>query len=107
MGLLPDKMIRVITGKSPRTPEAYAKLLKAYPVPVKGAHSLERAQVCSGGVSLSEVNLWNHAWFPAFILPVKFWTSAGTAEAITCNGPGPPELWQEGLLPTGTIVEVL
>ncbi len=56
VGLLPDKMIRVITGKSPRTPEAYAKLLKAYPVPVKGAHSLERAQVCSGGVSLSEVN---------------------------------------------------
>lgn len=56
MGLLPDKMIRVIAGENLQTPEEYAKLLKAYSVPVRSAHSLERAQVCSGGVKLSEVD---------------------------------------------------
>ena len=56
VGLLPDKMIRVIAGENLQTPEEYAKLLKAYSVPVRSAHSLERAQVCSGGVKLSEVD---------------------------------------------------
>lgn len=56
VGLLPDKMIRMITDKTRRKPEEYAKLLKAYPVPVRSAHSMERAQVCSGGVALSEVD---------------------------------------------------
>lgn len=55
-GLLPDKMIRMIAGKQKKTPEEYASLLKAYPVPVKGAHSLARAQVCSGGIALHEVD---------------------------------------------------
>lgn len=55
-GLLPDKMIRMITGKQKKTPKEYAALLKAYPVPVKGPHSFARAQVCSGGVRLDEVN---------------------------------------------------
>ncbi|HCT89986.1 MAG TPA: aminoacetone oxidase family FAD-binding enzyme, partial [Lachnospiraceae bacterium] len=56
VGLLPDKMIRMMTEKVHREPKEYAGLLKAYPVPVQGAHSMERAQVCSGGVALSEVD---------------------------------------------------
>lgn len=55
VGLLPDKMIRTVTEKPLRSFSEYAKMLKAYPVPVKSAHSMERAQVCSGGIALPEV----------------------------------------------------
>lgn len=56
VGLLPDKMIRMITDKNHREPKEYAGLLKNYPVPVRSAHSMERAQVCSGGIALPDVD---------------------------------------------------
>jgi len=56
IGLIPDKMIPIMTAKATSV-EDIATWLKCYPILIKGAHSLEQAQVCSGGVSTKELNL--------------------------------------------------
>ena len=49
-GLFPDKLISVLIKAG------YPKSLKELRLEVQGAHSLENAQVCSGGVDVSQVN---------------------------------------------------
>lgn len=55
-GLLPDRMIRALISKKQKTAKAYVSLLKHLRVTVQGAHSLERAQVASGGIALSDID---------------------------------------------------
>ena len=55
IGLLPKKMIPIIV-RNTQSLDEIVQLVKHYPIIVKGAHSLTQAQVCSGGVSTSEIN---------------------------------------------------
>lgn len=56
VGLLPDRMIKALITKKPKEAADYAMLLKNLKVTVRDAHSLERAQVTSGGIDLSELD---------------------------------------------------
>ena len=56
VGLLPDRMIKALITKKPKDAAAYAKLFKELKVTVRDAHSLERAQVANGGISLSDID---------------------------------------------------
>ena len=55
-GLLPDRMIKALITKKPKAAAAYARLFKELKVTVQDAHSFERAQVASGGISLSDID---------------------------------------------------
>lgn len=55
IGLLPKKLIKVVSTGCQSMAELAAQL-KQYQVIVKGAHSMEQAQVCSGGVDTQELD---------------------------------------------------
>lgn len=54
-GILPKKLIEVLCLNC-KDLSQLAEKVKAFPVSISGARSMEQAQVCSGGVDLSEVN---------------------------------------------------
>ena len=56
VGLLPDRMIKALITKKPKDAAAYARLFKELKVTVQDAHSFERAQVASGGISLADID---------------------------------------------------
>ena len=56
VGLLPDRMIKALITKKPKDAQAYVSLFKELKVTVQDAHSFERAQVTSGGISLSDID---------------------------------------------------
>ena len=49
-------MIKALIIKKPKAAAAYARLFKELKVTVQDAHSFERAQVASGGISLSDID---------------------------------------------------
>ena len=55
IGLLPKKMIAILTSKA-KSLEELAVWIKTFPILITGAHSLEQAQVCSGGISTAQLN---------------------------------------------------
>ena len=55
VGLLPKKMINIVAGNA-KSLEELATWIKTFPILIKSAHSLEQAQVCSGGVSTTDLN---------------------------------------------------
>ena len=55
-GLLPDRMIKALATKKKKTLKDWASLLKQLTVIVTGAHSMERAQVADGGISLEDID---------------------------------------------------
>ena len=55
VGLLPKKMIPIVSSRVHSVAEL-ATWIKTFPVMIKGAHSLEQAQVCSGGVSTADLD---------------------------------------------------
>lgn len=55
IGLFPEKLISVLTEGAPNL-QVLVKRIKEFPVKIAGAKSLGQAQVCSGGVSMEEVN---------------------------------------------------
>lgn len=76
IGILPAKLIPVLC-RDVGSHKELARQLKKYSVPVKSAHSLETAQVCSGGVNTMEVsaktlesNLQQGVFFAGEILDV-------------------------------------
>lgn len=55
IGLLPKKIIPIVSGQV-KSLEELVTWIKTFPILIKKAHSLEQAQVCSGGVSVTELN---------------------------------------------------
>ena len=55
IGLLPKKMISIVASNA-KSLEELATWIKTFPILIKNAHSLEQAQVCSGGVSTKDLN---------------------------------------------------
>lgn len=55
IGLLPKKLAEALTEDNPDT-DALVQRLKAFSLEIAGTKSFAQAQVCSGGVSLSEIN---------------------------------------------------
>ena len=55
IGLLPKKMISIVAS-SAKSLEELATWIKTFPILIKNAHSLEQAQICSGGVSTKDLN---------------------------------------------------
>lgn len=56
IGLFPKKLIEVLAEGKPDI-ETVSKKIKEFPVIITGAKSEKQAQVCSGGVSLVDVNM--------------------------------------------------
>lgn len=94
-GLLPDRMIRALIGKKPESARTYARLLKALTVTVKAAHSMQRAQVANGGISLKEVELPSMAsrTVPGLYLAGEVLDVCGT-----CGGYNLQWAWSSGAL---------
>lgn len=55
IGLLPKKMIPIVANKAETLAEV-ATWIKCFPILVKGAYSLQQAQVVSGGVNTEEIH---------------------------------------------------
>ena len=49
-------MIKALITKKPKDAQAYVSLFKELKVTVQDAHSFERAQVTSGGISISDID---------------------------------------------------
>lgn len=105
IGLIPAKLIPVLCRKGSSVTELAARM-KRYPVPIKSAHSLETAQVCSGGVDTCEVSpetleskIQPGLFFAGEVLDVDgecggynlqwAWSSGAIAGAVAADAPIP------------------
>ena len=94
-GLLPDRMIRALIGKSNRSATAYASMLKGLTVTVTAAHSMARAQVANGGIALSEITVPSMA---SKKLPGLYLAGEVLDVCGTCGGYNLQWAWSSGAL---------
>ena len=91
LGLLPDKLIKVILKQK----DPY-RAVTAFPLELKGTSGFEQAQVCTGGVDTGEVDpeTLESLLHKGLYLQGNFSTSTVPAAAIIYSGHGRAEQWQ-------------
>jgi len=94
IGLLPKKLIPLIYSEFSSVSELAGRL-KRYPVGIKAAHSLEQAQVCSGGVDTSQLNCTS---MESRLIPGLYFTGEVVDVDGDCGGYNLQWAWSSGAI---------
>ena len=75
---------------------ALAARIKEFPIKIKKTKPFKNAQVCTGGVSLTEVHphTLESRKVPGLYLAGELLDTDGICGGYTCSGPGPVQPWQ-------------
>lgn len=95
IGLLPDKLIRVFRKQAGDSPQALAACMKSFVLEVAEVNPIHQAQVCAGGVRLTEIQ---EETMESRIIPGLYLTGEMLDAEGICGGYNLQWAWATGTL---------